>query len=349
MHERIVGGVRPPESSGAKPGELENRGWNLVGAALQMTSRLRDHIERLDEGAVYAVDDLAVVLRALVCSGKGNRVLMRLCDSTGGSLPRARVSRPAPADDDVFFAVGSIPTSEAGASADGAVQVSLTKWMSLRVLTIQSSGSRITYTWDQFLRTYAEKWGGAHLDPAVPAHLRMIDNHAAAGLPLSNYLLRTAAVAVWTLAQNLFRSIFASLTAKESTTGKEVAVAHLYQQGVATYMAPGGIGSSPRDISNRGALQAFCHRTASADPLWYVDESRPDNTLHLALGQASYDVRYSNENVLSTQGPVEVQAQRQPDRSTPINVKPGSLKQIPINGQIRTLIQVRARAANPPA
>jgi len=71
--------------------------------------------------------------------------------------------------------------------------------------------------------------------------------------------------------------------------------------------------------------------------------------LHLALGQASYDVRYSNENVLSTQGPVEVQAQRQPDRSTPINVKPGSLKQIPINGQIRTLIQVRARAANPPA
>jgi len=71
-----------------------------------MTSRLRDHIERIDEGAPHAIDDLAVVLRALVCSGRGNRVLMRLNESTGRAIPMVLVSRPAPADADVFFAVG---------------------------------------------------------------------------------------------------------------------------------------------------------------------------------------------------------------------------------------------------
>jgi hypothetical protein len=120
-----------------------------------MVARLRDHIERLDDGCAYAVDDLAVVLRALLCSANGNRVLMRLAQSAGLSIPKVRLSRPTPAEDDVFFAVGSIPVSEPGAAADGAVEVPITKWMSLRVLTVQSAGSRATYTWDRFLGTYA--------------------------------------------------------------------------------------------------------------------------------------------------------------------------------------------------
>jgi hypothetical protein len=133
-----------------KPGELLNTGANLAGAALQLVGRLRDHIERLDDGRAYAADDLAVVLRCLLCSGKGNRVLMRLTQTDGLTVvPRVRLSRPAPDDDDVFFAVGSVPVDEPGASSDGATEATLTKWMNRRVLTVTSAGSRTTYTWNR--------------------------------------------------------------------------------------------------------------------------------------------------------------------------------------------------------
>jgi len=328
---------------------MSNSGWNLVGASLQMISRLRDHIERLDNGVVYADDDLSVVMRALLCPGIGNRVLMRLFNSTAQPMPNILLSKPAPTDPDVFFAVGSIPTAEQGARRDGAVEVSVGRWMTTQVLTVQSSGSRETFTWERFLNAYANKWGGAHLDPAVPAHLRMIDNHAAGGMPLSNYLLRTAAVYVWSIAQQLFRTLFNGV-APESI-GSEVKLARVaIPDGLrerVTYVAPGGIGEPPRDISNLGALQAFCHRTGGAELIWYVDESSPDNALHLCLGSLPYDVRYGNDAVPATAGPVEVNAQRQRDGSQPIAVEPGALKQITMVGSIRTLSQVRARVNAP--
>ena len=205
----------PKTTPQTKPGELLNMGSNLAGAALQLVGRLRDHIERLDDGRAYAADDLAVVLRCLLCSGKGNRVLMRVTQTDGLTVvPRVRLSRPAPDDDDVFFAVGSIPVEEPGAAFDGATEATLTKWMNRRVLTVTSAGSRTTYTWDRFLSTYAEKWGGAHLDEVVPPHLRMIDDHAVGGLPLSNYLLRMAAVAAWHAAQQLLGEVFKDVVTK---------------------------------------------------------------------------------------------------------------------------------------
>jgi hypothetical protein len=343
-------GRLPEGPSGAKLGELENTGWNLGGAALQMVARLRDHIERLDDGRAYAVDDLAVVLRGLLCSGKGNRVLMRLAQSAGLSIPQVRVSRPTAAEDDVFFAVGSIPTTEPGGIADGAVEVSLTKWMSLRVLTVQSSGSRVTYTWDRFLSTYAMKWGGAHLDPAVPAHLQMIDGHTAGGLPLSNYLLRMAAVAAWDAAQQLFGELFADVTVlRDAEAGRGVTAGDVTKGRTATYTAAGGMTAAPRDIASRGLLQAFCHRTSRVELLWYVDPTSAENALHLRLGTVPWDVRYGTASVPAAQGPIKPQAQRQPDRSGVLEVAPGSLKQIPVDGTVRTLDQVRERAPAPHA
>jgi hypothetical protein len=351
MHRRLEGRL-PAQQSGAGAGELENTGWNLGGAALQMIARLRDHIERLDDGRAYAVDDLAVVLRALVCSGNGNRVLMRLGRSAGVSIPQVRLARPTPTEDDVFFGVGSIPTGEPGAMADGGVEVALTKWMSLHVLTVQSSGSRVTYTWDRFISTYAMKWGGAHLDPAVPAHLQMIDGHVVGGLPLSNYLLRMAGVAVWNAAQQMFREMFADVTVlTDGKTGRGVTAGDVTQGRVASYTAPGAMSTAPRDISSRGLLQGFCHRKDRVELLWYVDRNSAVNTLHLRLGTVPWDIRYGHESVPAAQGPVQLQAQRQPDPSGVLEVAPGSLKQIPVQGIIRTLDQVReqAPASNEPA
>jgi hypothetical protein len=253
------------------------------------------------------------------------------------------LSKPAPTDPDVFFAVGSIPTAEDGAKRDGAVEMSLGGWMAARILTVQSSGSRETFTWERFLNAYANKWGGAHLDPAVPAHLRMIDNHSAGGMPLSNYLLRMAAVHVWSIAQDLYRKLF--IGGGRDAIGSEVKVDRVASPAgpheLVTYVAPGGIGISPRDITDLGLLQAFCHRTSGAELIWYVDESSPNNALHLCLGSLPYDVRYGNEAVPASPGPVEVSAQRQRDGSQLIAVEPGSLKQIMMTGSIRTLSQVR--------
>jgi hypothetical protein len=329
-----------------KPGELLNTGANLAGAALQLVGRLRDHIERLDDGRAYAADDLAVVLRCLLCSGKGNRVLMRLTQTDGLTVvPRVRLSRPAPDDDDVFFAVGSVPVDEPGASSDGATEATLTKWMNRRVLTVTSAGSRTTYTWNRFLSTYAEKWGGAHLDEVVPPHLRMIDDHAVGGLPLSNYLLRMAAVAAWDAAQEILGEVLKDVVAKAEKASKNANIAHGEARRHSAIFAPeGGISAAPRSIESRGLLQAFAHRTEQIELLWYVDSTSPDNALHLRFGTLPYDIRYEGSAVPSTEAPVTLQAQRQPDRSKTIEVGPGPIKQKTVNGVVLTLDQVRTRA-----
>ena len=95
--------------------------------------------------------------------------------------------------------------------ADGAAEVSLPAWMSTTVLVVTISAGRRTYTWAEFLNEYANKWGGAHLDEAVPAHLRRIDEFVSSGMPLSNYLLRMAGVAVWETVQDLVRRMLAEL------------------------------------------------------------------------------------------------------------------------------------------
>lgn len=101
-------------------GEIVNQGLALAMGALQMITRLRDHIERLDNGHAYAADDLAVVLRALLVRGQGNDVLQRTYDSYQLAIPTTTVSKPACDDPGVFFSVGAIPTEGPGAAEDGA-------------------------------------------------------------------------------------------------------------------------------------------------------------------------------------------------------------------------------------
>ena len=83
-------------------------------------TRLRDHIERLDDGAGYAADDLAVVLRAWVHPGNGNDVVRRLANHTGADPRPLMASREV--DVTARFSVGSIPTRP-HTEAHGARQV----------------------------------------------------------------------------------------------------------------------------------------------------------------------------------------------------------------------------------
>lgn len=139
----------------------------------------------------------------------------------------------------------------------------------------------------------------------------------------------------WDLAQDLFREIVPPLTSGPVPSPGE------------TYTVAAGQGSHarPRDLSDRGLLQSFCHRTTTGSLLWYVDEESPDNTLRPALGTLKYDLRWSHDQVPATEGPVLVRGQRVHDQSTPIDVSKLG-KAIALNGRCRTLSDVRA--AYPP-
>jgi hypothetical protein len=316
---------------------FSHSGTGIIGSALQMISRLRDHVERMDNGVVYAVDDLAVVLRALLCHGKGNGVLRRLYDECGINKPSVLLSRAPAGDANVQFSVGSIPTREVGAVADGAVYMPLSKWPNREVLVVTLERKQRRYTWDVLLSEYANKWGGAHLDVTVPSHLQFTDLYAAGGLNLTGYLLRSAAIEVWLLAQSAFIKILHNQATSALTPQQLEKV---------RYTADGGISSDPRDISSRGQLQWFCHGTEQLGLLWYIDGSSQDNALRLQLGRVPYDVRYSPK--ASPEGgqsiPVVFQAPRHAPREGPIAVDRNALKTLTLNGQVRTLLEVRSAA-----
>lgn len=321
-----------------RPGDFRHVGSQILGSAVQMTSRLRDHIERLDDGAVHASDDLAVVLRALLCPGKGNGVLRRLFQECGVPVPEVILSRPPEDDPKTQFSVGSIPTREAGAVADGAAPTLVTKWPNAPVLVVTLAGDRRRFTWADFLNVYANKWGGAHLDVVVPEHLQFIDCYGAGGLSLSGYLLRTAAVEVWLLAQQVYRAVLQNefLATLDSSDRER-----------ATFSAEGGIATDPRDRSDKGLLQWFYHGSDRLGLIWYVDENSDDNALHLALGKVEYDVSYtaSSRSGPHQTVPVAFQGPRHRPKQQQLVVERGELKSLQLTGQIRTLAQVRNRLA----
>jgi hypothetical protein len=156
-----------------------------------------------------------------------------------------------------------------------------------------------------------------------------------AGLSLSGYLLRSAAVEVWLLAQSMFSQVIKRPETEQLTAEERDQV---------RYTAPGGVSTDPRDVSDKGQLQWYRHGSDGAGIIWYIDERSDNNALRLTLGKVSYDVRYTPQsNVTQTQNvPVAFQSPRHRDMSKPIPIERGELKQIILQGQIKSLAQVRA-------
>lgn len=256
----------------------------FFGRTLHLVSRLRDHIQRLDQGVVYAVDDLAVVLRAFIHPGKGNDVLRRLRQKSGVHAPNVLLSA-FPRNEGPEFSVGSIPLRHSGATSHGATHVSIDEWPNIPLIHVVADGSPKTYTWAAFLNVYANKWGGAHLDDAVPKHLQAIDYCASGGLNLSGYLLRAAAVEVWFIAQYLLSQWLIAASAQPAVDLEN-----------ARLSAPGGISEDPSDTTDKGALQWFWWEDDKADFLWYVDPLSSGNAMRLQLGGRPWDVKYKPLN-----------------------------------------------------
>lgn len=260
---------------------------DFIGRVVQMTARLRDHIERMDNGVPYAVDDLAVVLRAFLHPKPGNDVLRRLSARSGAEAPQVLLSQ-RPAAKSGGFSVGSIPTRYSGATAHGAAWADINVWSNTTVLEGDIQGVKINFTWAELLNKYANKWGGAHLDEKIPTELMAIDVYAVGGFNLSGYLIRTAAVEVWLAAQYML-SVWAAGHWEKGWSGRAY--------------CPGSIESDPSDLSGRGQLQWFSGNQEEADFLWYIDPLCPYSHLRMMLGGAPCDMQYSSETNTATLSP----------------------------------------------
>lgn len=254
----------------------EDRRHHLAGALTHMASRLSDHIDRIDHGNVAAIDDLAVALRSLVGAGKGNAVLLTACRVFSLDQPTIQASR-APAGSGSYLSIGSIPVEEPGATLHGARELKLSKWVQEPVLRFATKSGTVSYSWDKFIREYANKWGGAHFDSVIPDELFTIDRHAAAGVVMSTYLLRTAGVAVWKMVQSALTNIL-----KPNVEAGEVRF----------FAAPGASSPMPDYKKQCGQLQWLTLSTDNMDFGWYVDNDSQKNILRLSFGAIPYDIHY---------------------------------------------------------
>lgn len=226
----------------------------LQGQALHAIDRLRDHIERVDQGKVYAADDLAVVLRLLVHPGRGNDVLGRLQRQFSTRPIEITATRAPETADNVLFSFGSLP-ARAKSESLGTRQLLLHEWIASPFLKVATGDSAKTWTWADFINTYANKWGGAHLDDRVPETLQVIDLYTFGGFSLSSYFLRAAGVAVWKAAENAW------LDGTLRDSGNR-----LSEQQLATIRAASvGPVADPADRLAYGEPQFFAYRGDSAE------------------------------------------------------------------------------------
>lgn len=285
-----------------------------------MVCRLRDHIERIDNGAAYAADDLAVVLRALLAPARGNDVLRRLEDSAGVDPSGILVTRPA--DTTAKFSVGSLP-ARPGAEVHGAEWVLWRDWIERPVVHVEHKGTSVTYSWARFLSTYANKWGGAHLDSTVPAHLKLIDGWSFGGLLLSGYLLRSAGLVAWTISQRALSRAKLRWGAAPLSPQMEEKV---------RLGAPGSITTDPRDQLTLGELQWLTLTNEDLAFHLYVDPSQPVSA-RMAPSAIPFEMTFTPSDV-TTEPPARNEARQAVPKD--VVVGPDGLRTIRVLGQITT-------------
>jgi hypothetical protein len=210
---------------------------------------------------------------------RGNDVLMRLKEKSSIKSVEIQLSR-RPRKEIDQFSVGSVPTSACLAGNNAATWVDLAKWANCPLIVARTQTDAFNYSWGSFVATYANKWGGAHIDQTIPQHLQIIDRYDAGGLSLSAYLLRSAAVQVWQISQVLLSDLHGFA---DKIGADESALMH------ARVTAPGGDASDPRDLRSLGELQWLDQSTDSVDLLAYVDDES-SMTMTIPAGKISYEL-----------------------------------------------------------
>lgn len=259
---------------------------NLFFALINVVSRMNDHITRIDSGVYYAIDDLAVCLRVLLREGDGSGILLAAIDEFDVEMPEVVASPPAFRDTE--FSVGAMPVLQwrEGLIDEELGHGSLRDWLDCNVIRMGSGQDEIEVSWRKLIGDYANKIGGAHLQTRpLPAYLVRADWFGVAGLALTGFLLRTAAVLTYHLAQSTLTNIVRSL-------GLEVSETYRW----------GGMGSQPSEPSDLDDMGYLFHFSSNEHALmfkWFVDERTPSSRLRLFGNEKVWDYEYSKRDGLT--------------------------------------------------
>ncbi|WP_142059517.1 hypothetical protein [Pseudarthrobacter sp. B4EP4b] len=279
--------------------------FHLAGYLLSGAARLRDHIERIDDGAAYAVDDLALVLRLLISGARGGELIARTANSYGIQLPKFGVSAEPQTVPGIVWAAGAMPTTEA-LGTGGLVDINQLRFKT--ALRIQPGSKQVDLTWDKFIRDYANYWG-THVGDAIRDDVHLADRiGTAAGLPLTTYMLRETAVAAWYSAQYVLRN---AMVQDDPQFFADVDIA---DEDLKVWISPpGGLNEPPSIRGELGKFQNGTNAGSTASLVWAVEHPLTEVVTlgELFIGGLPYQIRLAPDEGI-TQSDYNVPRQRSP-------------------------------------
>lgn len=293
---------------------------HLVGYLISGTARLRDHIERIDSGVAYAVDDLALVLRLLVSGARGGELISRTANSYGIPLPKFGISTEPAIVQGLIWGAGALPTT-AALGVGAPVDISQLRFKT--ALRIHTKTKSVELSWDKMIRDYANTWG-THVGDTIRDDLPLADRiGTAAGLPLSTYMLREVAVAAWFTAQFVIRNAAVQDDPgffNNMDLGDEVE---------AWVSAPGGISEPPQIRGEHGKFQSAMNIGSNASWVWAVEYPVSTGVTlgELFLGGLTYRIKIPAVTG-STDSEYEVPRQRGPIEPPTLNFSEGKTVQV---------------------
>jgi hypothetical protein len=270
--------------------------FHLAGYLISGAARLRDHIERIDEGAAYAVDDLALVLRLLVSGARGGELISRTAQSYVIPLPKFGVSAEPEPVQGLVWGAGALPTTETLA-AGGFADISELRFKT--ALRIHTGSKRMDLTWDKLIRDYANNTWGTHVGDSIRDDVHLADRiGTAAGLPLTTYMLREIAVAAWYSAQFVIRNAiiqddpgYFRDPALEEVEAEDAEDA----EDAETWLSPpGGINNPAKARGELGKFQSCTNAGSAASWVWAVEYPvTAGRTLgELYVGGLNYQIKF---------------------------------------------------------
>ncbi len=154
-----------------------------------MHRRLVKSLDVLDGGDADEIDSLAAALRTTLCFGKGDKLLLRLCNVYGVSPPTVRV-QPArfTSAERLIARIGPIPSDSGVISEDEPTTLSVFDWVQEQAVLLPDVGSQ---SWEKVIASYANTVG-SHVSSTVPRLLDDIKVFQGPRGHMGGYLLRAA-------------------------------------------------------------------------------------------------------------------------------------------------------------
>lgn len=175
----------------------------LLDAARRMHRRIGKVLDAIDEGDDDAIDELAAALRTTLCYGKGDKLLLRLCNTfsvqpTEVQIPCSRTVRR----EQMIARVGPIPSEQDTITEEAPDTLSVFKWIQSPAVLLPGVGGQ---TWEKVIVAYANTYG-SHVSSTVPRLLDDIKVFQGPKGHMGGYLLRVAgAIAEYHLGTALAR------------------------------------------------------------------------------------------------------------------------------------------------